>query len=169
MDPKLPPQEIEAERSVLGALMLDKNAIIKVADLIMAEDFYRPNHAKIYECILELFNKNEPIDVLSVTNKLKTKNQLTEIGGSSYLTEIINSVPTAAHIGHYAKLIRDKKVLRDLISASAEIAEKVFGRPESSEDLLDEIEQRIFSIAQKSHPQNFVLVKDELKSAYERI
>ncbi|MEK7593203.1 MAG: replicative DNA helicase [Patescibacteria group bacterium] len=169
MDLKLPPQDIEAERSVLGALMLDKNAVIKVADLIVAGDFYQPAHSKIYEAILGLFEKNEPIDILSVTNKLKDKGQLNEIGGSSYLTELINSVPTAAHIAHYAKLIRDKKVLRELIKASAEITEKVFENTDDSENLLDDIEQKIFSIAQRTQIKNFVLIKDELKGAYERI
>ncbi|MEK7481883.1 MAG: replicative DNA helicase [Patescibacteria group bacterium] len=169
MNLKLPPQDIEAERSVLGALMLDKNAVIKVADLIVAGDFYQPVHSKIYEAILGLFEKNEPIDILSVTNKLKDKGQLNEIGGSSYLTELINSVPTAAHIAHYAKLIRDKKVLRELIKASAEITEKVFENTDDSENLLDDIEQKIFSIAQRTQIKNFVLIKDELKGAYERI
>ena len=169
MNLKLPPQDIEAERSVLGALMLDKNAVIKVADLIVAGDFYQPAHSKIYEAILGLFEKNEPVDILSVTNKLKDRGQLNEIGGSSYLTELINSVPTAAHIAHYAKLIRDKKVLRELIKASAEITEKVFENTDDSENLLDDIEQKIFSIAQRTQIKNFVLIKDELKGAYERI
>ena len=169
MDLKLPPQDVEAERSVLGALMLDKDAIIKVADLLSPADFYLPAHSKIYETILELYSKNEPIDILSVTSKLKNQKQLQEVGGSGYLTEVINSVPSAAHITHYAKIIHDKKVLRDLIAASADITEKVFDSPDSAEVLLDEIEQKIFSIAQKSRPQNFILLKDELKSAYERI
>ncbi|MEK7657800.1 MAG: replicative DNA helicase [Patescibacteria group bacterium] len=169
MNIKLPPQDIEAERSVLGALMLDKNAVIRVADLITARDFYSNSHIKIFETILELFEKNEPIDILSVTSRLKNKGLLAEIGGSSYLTELINSVPTASHIAHYAKIIRNKKVLRDLIAASSEINEKVFDNPEDSENLLDEIEQKIFSIAQKSISKNFILVKDELKNAYERI
>lgn len=169
MNPKLPPQDIEAERSVLGALMLDKDAVIKVADLIVAGDFYQPAHSKIYETIIGLYGKNDPIDILSVTNKLKDRGQITEIGGSSYLTELINSVPTAAHIAHYAKLIRDKKVLRELIKTSAEIAEKVFENPDDNENLLDDIEQKIFSIAQRTQTKNFVLIKDELKSAYERI
>ncbi|PIY59415.1 replicative DNA helicase [Candidatus Wolfebacteria bacterium CG_4_10_14_0_8_um_filter_37_11] len=169
MDLKLPPQDIEAERSVLGALMLDKNAIIKIADLIIAEDFYQPSHSKIFNSIYELFNKNEPIDILSVSNKLKNKKQLNDVGGSTYLSELISGVPTATHISHYAKIIRDKKVLRDLITTSSEIAEKVFGSQKDSEHILDEIEQKIFSIAQKSSLKNFVLLKDELKDAYERI
>lgn len=169
MNLKLPPQDIEAERSVLGALMLDKNAIIRVADLIMPHDFYQPAHIKIFEAIFELFEKNEPIDILSVTKKLKDKNLLTEIGGSSYLTDLINSVPTASHISYYAKIVSQKKTLRDLISASTEINEKIFDASEDPEDLLDDIEQKIFSISQKSRPQNFVPIKDELKAAYERI
>lgn len=169
MNPKLPPQDIEAERSVLGALMLDKNAIIRVADLIMPNDFYQPAHAKIFEAIFELFEKNEPIDILSVTKKLKDKDLLMDIGGSSYLTDLINSVPTASHISYYAKIVNQKKTLRDLISASSEINEKVFDLSENPEDLLDDIEQKIFSISQKSRPQKFVPIKDELKTAYERI
>jgi len=166
---KLPPQDIEAERSVLGALMLDRNAIIKVADLITSPDFYQPAHSKIFETIIELYSKNEPIDILSVSSKLKHQKQLAEVGGSAYLTELINSVPTAAHIIHYAKIIRDKKVLRDLIETSANITEKVFESSDNAEILLDEIEQKVFSISQKSRPQNFIHLKDELKSAYERI
>lgn len=166
---KLPPQDIDAERSVIGALMLDKDAIIRVADLISADDFYNPSHGKIYRAIFELFEKSEPIDILSVTKTLKDREQLTDIGGSTYLTDLINSVPTATHISYYAKLVRQKKVLRDLISASSEINEKVFDPGEDSESLLDEIEQRIFSIGQKSRPQKFVHIKDELKAAYERI
>ncbi len=169
MDLKLPPQDIEAERSVLGALMLDKEAIIKVADLIKPSDFYQPAHAKIFDAIFGLFEKGEPIDVLSVNKKLKDNNELDAVGGSSYLTEIINSVPTASHIAYYAKIIRQKKVLRELISASSEITEKVFDTSGDPEDLLDDIEQRIFSISQQSRPQNFIPIKDELKAAYERI
>ena len=165
---KLPPQDIEAERSVLGSLMIDKHSIIKVADLIVSEDFYAPANAKIFEAISDLFQKNEPVDVLSVSAKLKEKKQLAEIGGSSYLTELINSVPSAAHIAHYAQIIRNKRVLRDLIEAASEINERVFENSDP-ESLLDEIERKILSIDQKSRPQNFILIKDELKSAYERI
>ena len=164
MNIKLPPQDIEAERSVLGALMLDKNAVIRVADLITARDFYSNSHIKIFETILELFEKNEPIDILSVTSRLKNKGLLAEIGGSSYLTELINSVPTASHIAHYAKIIRNKKVLRDLIAASSEINEKVFDNPEDSENLLDEIEQKIFPSLRNQFPKILFSLKTNLKT-----
>lgn len=169
MDLKLPPQDIEAEQSVLGALMLDKSAIIKVADVLSAEDFYEPRHAKVYETIFELFEKGEPIDILSVTNKLKDKKILSDVGGSAYLSDLVAGVPTSTHIPHYAKLVKQKKVLRDLIRASAEINERAFDTSKDTEDLVDEAEQKIFSISQKSRPQNFIHIKDELRAAYERI
>lgn len=169
MNPKLPPQDIEAERSVLGALMLDKNAVVRVADVLQAGDFYNPAHTKIYETIFELFERGEPIDILSVTQRLKDKKILADVGGSGYLTDLVSGVPTATHVSHYAKLVKHKKVLRDLINASSEITEKVFDTTEDPEELLDEVEQRIFSISQQSRPQNFIHIKDELGAAYERI
>lgn len=166
---KIPPQDIDAEKSVLGALMLDKNAVIKVADILMPDDFYASAHKKIYNAILELFTKNEPIDILTVTNKLKHMECLSETGGSSYLSELINFVPSSAHINHYANIVRQKRVLRELLTTSAEITEEVFDNPESSEELLDKIEQKIFSIDQKSKSPTFVHIKEHLAEAYERI
>lgn len=166
---KLPPQNIEAEESVLGSLMIDKDAIIKVADVLLPADFYKPTHAKIYETILTLYEKHDPIDILSVTARLKEENALAEIGGSSYLTELINKVPTAAHVSHYAKIVKEKKILRDLINTSSEITEQAFNPAEDLEKVLDEVEQKIFSISQRSVAQKFASVKDELHAAYERI
>lgn len=165
---KLPPQDIETERAVLGALMIDSSAIIKVADFLFSNDFYKPVHQKIYEVIVELFTNSQPIDLLSVSAKLKEKNSLDEIGGANYLTDLINEVPTASHIAHYAKIVKEKKVLRDLIQTSSEINEKVYEDIEV-ESLLDEVEQKIFNITQRSLPQKYILLKDELQAAYERI
>lgn len=165
---KLPPQDIETERAVLGALMVDPNAIIKIVDFLLPNDFYKPIHQKIYETIVDLFSKNQPIDLLSVSTKLKEKNSLEEIGGVNYLTDLINEVPTASHVVHYAKIVKEKKVLRDLIQTSAEINEKVFENI-GVENLLDEVEQKIFNITQRSLPQKYVPLKDELQAAYERI
>lgn len=166
---KLPPQNLEAEQAVLGSLLIDKNAIFKMADLLTPKDFYSPAHEKIFETIVELYNKRQPIDILTLTNRLKENKSLKEIGGSSYLAELTNQVTTASHITHYANIIKEKKVLRDLIQASAEIAEAVFEPSKEIEDLLDGIEQKILAISQKSLPQNFSPLKDELKTAYERI
>jgi len=166
---KLPPQNLEAEESVLGALLIDKDAIIKVADNLSPEDFYKPAHTKIYETILKLYESHQPIDILSLTTRLKETNALTEVGGSAYLTELVSSVPTASHIVHYAKIVREKKILRDLVNAGAEITESAFKPGDDVETILDEIEQRIFAISQRSSTQRFIPVKEELQSAYERI
>jgi replicative DNA helicase len=166
---KLPPQSLEAESSLLGCLLLDKNAILKVVDFLKPRDFYRGVHQEIYKAIMDLFEKGEPIDLLSVSNRLKEKNLLEEIGGSSYLTNLVNSVPTASHVANYAKIVQRKRILRDLIEASQEIESLGYNESEDIDVLLDRAEKRIFSIAQKSLTQNFIPVKSTLEEAFERI
>lgn len=166
---KLPPQSIEAEKSLLGCLMLDKNVIFQVADFLIAKDFYKKNHQEIYNAILDIFEKGEPIDLLSVSNRLKEKGILEEIGGHSYLTELINSVPTASHTMSYAKIVRRKSILRNLIEASQEIGLLGYNEMEDVDVLLDRAEKRIFSIAQRGLTQNFIPVKSTLEEAFERI
>ncbi len=166
---KLPPQNIDAEKSLLGCLMIDKNAIVKVVDSIQARDFYKKDHQHIYEAVSELFEKAEAIDVLSVANRLKEKNLLEEIGGNTYLTELTNSVPNAFHAMNYAKIVQRKRILRDLIDASYDIGEMGQDELEDIDVLLDRAEKRIFSISQKSLTQRFILIKEELEGAFERI
>ena len=166
---KLPPQSIEAEKSLLGSLMLDKNAIIRMADFLKPEDFYRKSHQDIYAACLELFEKSEPIDILSISNRLKEKNLLEEVGGNSYLTELINTVPTSSHALNYAKIVHKKRILRDLIDASQDIGLLGYDETEDIDTVLDKAEKRIFSIAQKSLTQNFIQVKETLAEAFERI
>ncbi len=165
---KLPPQDAEAELSVLGALMLDKNAVIQVADFLAPSDFYESKNRKVYQAILELWSHGEPIDLLTVSHDLKEKKQLEDVGGIDYLTGLVGSVPTSAHVAHYANIVREKRVRRDLIQASSEINENAFDE-KNFEDLLDSVEQKIFSISQRSRPQRFVSIKDELPAAYERL
>ena len=166
---KLPPHNLEAEQSVLGSILIDKDAITKIADTLVAEDFYQPSHEKIYEAMIELFERRQPLDVLSVSNRLKERGILKEIGSSSYLAELTNQVPTASHIAAYAKIVKEKKILRDLIRASAEITEDIFRDPGEVEDLLDNVEQKILAISQRSVSQNLIHIRDELKNAYDRI
>ncbi|MBU1177417.1 replicative DNA helicase, partial [Patescibacteria group bacterium] len=168
-DGRIPPQNIEAEQSVLGCLMLDKDSIIKVTDILKPDDFYKGIHSNIYYVMLELYEKNEPIDLLSLTNRLKEKKQLEDIGGNSYLTSLVNAVPTAAHVVHYAKIIKSKKTLRDLIDASYQITQLSYEEPEDIENLVDSVEQKIFSVSQQSTRQKFILIKDNLEEAFERI
>ncbi len=166
---KLPPQNIEAERSVLGALMLDKDAIIKVANLIRLGDFYRNNHNLIYEAMIELYEQHEPIDVLSLSNRLEEKKQLDKIGGSSYLIDLVNSVPSSSNIIHYAKVVQKKSILRKLIITANEIMELGYKEEEDVEKVLDEAEQKLFSVSQKYIKQDFVPIKSILESAFNRI
>lgn len=166
---KIPPQSIDAEQSLLGGLMLDKEAIIKVADFLVPRDFYKGVHQEIYSAMLDLFEKNEPIDLLSLAGRLKDKGKLEEIGGNAYLTELINTVPTATHVLNYAKIVQHKRILRDLIDASHDIGLMGFNEDQDIDELLDKAESKIFSIAQKSMTQTFVAVKDTLEEAFDRV
>jgi len=165
----LPPQDQEAEKSLLGSLMLDKEAVNKIVDILTFQDFYKESHQKIYQAMTELFEKIEPIDLLSVTTRLKDKKQIEEIGGSAYLSECINFVPTASHVLNYAKIIQKKRILRDLIHASHEIGGLGYDETEDVDVTLDKAEKSIFSVAQQSLTQGFTLVKDNLEEAFERI
>ncbi|MBI4135098.1 MAG: replicative DNA helicase [Candidatus Sungbacteria bacterium] len=166
---RMPPQSIEAEMSVLGSLMLDREAIYRVCDTLSIQDFYKSAHQIIYEAMIELFNRREPIDILSVSTRLREKGVLEDVGGSSYLTSLVNLVPTASHVAYYANIVHKKRVLRDLIDASFHIAELGYREESHVEELLDEAEQRIFSISQSSLQQDFFAVRDALDEAWERI
>lgn len=166
---RVPPQNLEAEQSVLGGLMLDKEAITKIADTLSPEDFYESRHGQIYETMLELYEARSSIDILTVSNRLEEKKQLDSVGGTTYLTELVNAVPTAAHIVHYANIVRRKGTLRKLISAANEINVLGFHEEEDLELLLDQAEQRLFSVSQKYFKQNFVSISDVLHETFERI
>jgi len=166
---KLPPQNIDAEQSALGCLLIDKNAIIKVIDFLKTKDFYKSDHQEIYQTMTELFERNDPIDMLSVSSRLKEKNKLENIGGNAYLTQLVNAVPTAAHISNYAKIVQRKRILRDLIDVSYDIGQMGYNESEDIEVLLDQAERKIFGITQKSLTQKFLSIKDSLVEAFERI
>ena len=166
---RVPPQNIEAEMSVLGSLMLDKDAIVKIADLVHPDDFYKDANRLIYETMLELFEDREPIDVLSLSNRLEEKKNLEKIGGSGYLTDLVNSVPSASNVVHYAKVVQKKSLLRKLISAASDIIELGYEEAEDVEKILDEAEQRLFGVSQKYVKADFVPLKTYLESAFNRI
>jgi replicative DNA helicase len=166
---KLPPQSIEAEQSVLGSLLLDKRAIIRIADIINGEDFYRDIHRIIYQTMLELFDKSEPIDLMTVSNRLEEKGLLERIGGSSYLTTLVNFVPTAANAAHYAKIVQRKKTLRDLIEAAHNITQTSYQEVDEIEMVLDQAEKNIFAISQRSLKQFFTPIKPALAEAFDRV
>ncbi len=169
MNDKAPPQNIEAEKSLLGCLMIDPDAILKVIDFLLPRDFYKDQHKRIYSVMFEIFDRKDPIDVLSVSSKLKEKGQLEDIGGRSYLASLVNAVPTASHVNNYAKIVQQKRVLRELISAGHEIGELAFQEDKDVDELLDDAEKRIFNIAQGSLTQGFSIVKDSLEETWQRI
>ena len=146
---KLPPQNIEAEKSLIGSLLLDKEAINKVADSLQPQDFYSRAHQLIYEGIFKLFEKSEPIDILSLSNILGEAGQLETVGGVGYLTSLVNAVPTSAHVSNYAKIVERKKILRDLIDTAHHIIGLGYTEDEDVDVLLDQAEQKLFSISQK--------------------
>lgn len=166
---KIPPQDIEAEQSVLGAIMIDKDAIGSVADVLEPNDFYDKKNGVVYEIMLRLWEKKAPIDLLSLSAELKKTGFAEETGGVGYLTDLVNAVPSAAHVAHYASIVKEKKILRDLISASNTITESAMAESEDLDVLLDNIEQRVFSITNKTAVKSFALVKNELPAAYERL
>lgn len=166
---RIPPHNLEAEQSVLGSLMLDKDAIIKVADLVKIGDFYKNDHNQIYEAMLDLYEEREPIDVLSLANRLEEKKSLETVGGSGYLASLVNSVPSASNIVHYAKVVQKKALLRRLIGAASEIVEMGYDDTEDVQKVLDEAEQRLFAISQKYIKQDFIPIKTILEAAFDRI
>lgn len=166
---KVPPQNVEAEQSVLGSLLIDKDAIIKIAQDLKPEHFYREQHAEIYRAILTLFEKRQPADLVTVIDVLKKNNTLELAGGAGYLSGLVNSVPTSAHIEHYSAIVKEASTKRALIAAAAKITEDAFQDKIEVKDLLDSSEQQLFSISQEQLKQNFIPLKDALADSFDRL
>lgn len=166
---KIPPHNLEAEVSVLGSLLLNKDAIIRIADFLRATDFYSPKHSLIYSAIIELYEHREPIDILSLSNKLKDQNNLDNAGGESTIASLAAAVPTAGHVEHYARIVQKKATLRRLISAAANISELGFNEESEVNLVLDEAEQSLFAVSQQHLRQSFVPMKTVLTEAFHRI
>uniref|UniRef100_A0A7C4AJB4 Replicative DNA helicase n=1 Tax=Thermodesulfovibrio aggregans TaxID=86166 RepID=A0A7C4AJB4_9BACT len=166
---RLPPQSLEAEQAVLGAIIIEGESITKAIDILTPQDFYREPHRKIYTAMLELFNKNEPIDLITLTEHLKDKGQLDEAGGLGYLSNLATVVPTSANIRYHAKLVREKALLRALIRACTEIVTKVYEEPDDAEEMLDYAERSIFEISEKRMDTNFYQMKDVVKHTFKII
>lgn len=166
---RLPPQNLEAESSTLGALLIDKDAIIKIADLIEPSDFYKDAHGMIYEAMRELYERRSPIDILSLSSRLQEKGQLEQVGGHSYLSELTSSVPTSSNIVTYAKIVQHKSTLRKLLRAAADITGLGFQESDDVENLLDEAEQKLYAVSHKFYKQNFIPIRSVLNEAFDRI
>lgn len=163
------PQDIDMERSLLGALMLSPNAIYEVADLIGIDSFYTNAHRTIYDAMLSLYEKSEPIDVATVSSKLKERKVLSEIGGPAYLSELIGAAASPGSGRHYAQIVQNKFVLRSLLDAAAKIGELGFEEDRDVEILLDEAQAAIFAVSQAPSLRSFTAIKEELTEAWERL
>jgi replicative DNA helicase len=168
LDLKTPPHNEEAEKSILGAILLDDNVLLPVAELIKPSDFYQPNYASIYEAMLELFEKQSPIDVLTLSSQLKAKKKFAAVGGEAVITNIVADTPTAAHAEEYAKIVKNSSIRRRLIHLGAQVNELAFKEDQDLELLLDEAEQSLYSITDTAVKRDFVHISLLLEKTYEQ-
>lgn len=166
---KIPPQSLEAERSVLGAILLDKEVFFKIADILHPEDFYKDAHGYIYESTVDLSNKNEAVDILTVSARLEEKGQLEKIGGRTYLAELTNSVPSTANAVNYAQIVHRKATLRRLLHAANNIMELGYHEEDELEKILDDSQRELYSVSQTYLSQTFLPIRSVLADAFERI
>lgn len=169
LNSKVPPQNPQAESSLIGSLLIDKDAIIKTADIVHADDFYVDKNGLIFDAILKLFEKREPIDVVTLSEQLDKNGKLKEVGGASYLTELVNGVPSAAHVVQYAQIVAQKATLRRLIEAASQINAMAYEDEEQLDGLLDKAEKTLFDVSQKHLRQNFISIKDVLAESFDRL
>jgi replicative DNA helicase len=166
---RLPPQNIEAEQSILGAILIDNDALPKALEILDPEDFYKLSHRKIFNSMTELFEKNEPIDLITLTDQLKKKDDLEAVGDISYLSSLANMIPTAANIKYHAHIVREKALMRGLVRSATDIASKVYEDNHDAEDLVDYAEKLIFEISDKRIKASFVTLKQVIKDSFEMI
>ncbi len=166
---KIPPQNIEAEQSVLGGILIENEAINRVMEILAPEDFYRESHRKIYHALIELSERDEPADLITTTNELRKKGELEAVGGASYLAYLIDSVPSAANIEYYARIVKEKAILRKLIETSTEIITQSYEDRTDVEAFLDEAEKAIFEISEKRVRPSFFPIKEIVKESFKTI
>lgn len=168
-DDRIPPQNIEAEQAVLGAIFLEPASLITASEVLIPEDFYRASHQKIYNVMLKLADKGEPVDLVTVTSELADANILEEIGGVSYLSDLANAVPTAANIEYYGRIVEEKSILRRLIRTATTIAQDGYSREDEVDVLLNEAEKNIMEVSQRKNAGAFQNIKDVLVQTYDNI
>jgi len=166
---KLPPQNIEAEQSILGGILLDNEVFHRVLEVLNEDDFYHAAHRKVFLSMIELYENNEPVDLITLTNALKNKNQLDEIRGVSYLTSLVDSIPTTANISYYAKIVKEKSILRRLINKAAEIVSMSYENTGDVDEVLDQAERAIFEISENKIKPSFYPIKEMIKHSFKTI
>src|SRR3989338_1721870 len=169
LSPKIPPHSIEAEESVIGALLMDRDAIVAIAEFLSPTDFYDRRHQDIYMCVLALYEERAPVDILTVSEKLKKAKYLKGVGGTTYLAELANRVPTSAHVEHYGKIVKDAATKRSLMKAASSLVELSLDEGLAAEELLDKAESKVFSLTQKHISRSFTSVRDALGDSFDRL
>ncbi len=167
---RVPPQSLDSEKAVLGSIMLKPGSLIDIADRLSPDAFYSDKHKKIYDIMLALSAKNDPIDIISISNKLKEKKMLDAVGGSQYLSELANSVPSSTNVGYYSEIVEQKYILRKLIESADSLADMGYnGESKAIEDILDEAEKKIFALAEGPKRAKYLSLKDTLGEAWSRL
>jgi len=166
---KTPPHSLEAEESVLGSMLMEREAIITASQILSPQDFYREINKKIYSCILDLFEKGEPVDLVTLSDELRQRNELETVGGPSHLTQVVDSVPTAANIATYSHMVKEKAVLRQLIQVCGNIVSQCYQGSGEIEEILDEAEKMIFQITSRGSTVSYMPIKDILMKTFENI
>src|SRR3989338_2379997 len=169
LSPKIPPHSIEAEESVIGALLMDRDAIVAIAEFLSPTDFYDRRHQDIYMCVLALYEERAPVDILTVSEKLKKAKYLKGVGGTTYLAELANRVPTSAHVEHYGKIVKDAATKRSLMTAAAKLVEMSFDEGIVADELLDRAELEVFSLSQQHLSKGFIPVRSALAESFDRL
>ncbi|MBP9699843.1 replicative DNA helicase [Candidatus Woesebacteria bacterium] len=166
---RIPPNNIPAEESVLGALLLDHDAIVAVAELLKPEFFYKDIHQDVFRAIIELYSQRSPIDIVTVSSQLKKNKALKEVGGTPFLTQLAEAVPTSSHVREYAKIVKDLYTKRQLISLAAELNELAFDEGKMTEEILDKAESSVFALSQTHVEKGFIPLKDVLAESFDRL
>jgi replicative DNA helicase len=165
----IPPHNIEAEASLLGAVLIDSDAIVKIADIVSADDFYDPKHGRIFEAIVQLYEKHNPIDVLTLSDQLKSSGFIDFVGGAAYLTQLTNFVPTAAHVEQYAEIVAQKALRRRIIKVSQDTVQLGYNEERELQELIEEAESRLFEVSQKHIKQDITSIESILGESFDRL
>jgi replicative DNA helicase len=166
---RIPPQNVEAEMSVLGSMLMSSDAVCRCIELLNGESFYREAHRKTFSAMVELFEKDEAIDLITITEQLRRDGSLEAVGGASYLTGLVDGVPTSENVEYYAKIVKEKAVLRDMISVLSKVADECYGNPDDVGLFVDRVEQSIYNLSRDKPGQDFIRLKDIIHDSLETV
>ena len=166
---KVPPQDIEAEQAVVGSMLTDQDAVVAAIETLKPEDFYREDNKIIYEAILNIYNRAEPIDIITLKSELSSMGKLDAVGGLEYIAQLPDKVPTTSNVDRYIKIVQDKAMLRNLIKTANEIISLGYDQTEDVEDVMDHAEKKIFDVMQRKNQKGYTSIKDILIESFTKL